>query len=158
KREAHWRRASRARMAPARIADGRRDAAASGDQEEAEWAGRRCYASKASHRTGSPGSGGLNATLLWRSGRGLDCWATPAILGDMTDRYGIPGPPFPKTVYRTPNPEWGVSEAYEITIEFVPGAPDPQRCWIVRELHGYYEEATKTYHQKVETLHPKDPR
>lgn len=70
----------------------------------------------------------------------------------------IPDLPFPKTVYRTPNPEWSISEAYEISIEPVPGAPDPQRCWIVRELHGYYEEATKTYHQKVETLHPSDPQ
>lgn len=70
----------------------------------------------------------------------------------------IPDLPFPKTVYRTPNPEWSISEAYEISIEPVPGAPDPQRCWIVRELHGYYEEATKTYHQKVETLHPNDPQ
>lgn len=70
----------------------------------------------------------------------------------------IPDLPFPKTVYRTPNPEWGSSEAYEISIEPVPGAPDQQSCWIVRELHGYYEEATKTYHQKVETLHPNDPQ
>src|SRR5215472_16863232 len=73
------------------------------------------------------------------------------------DRYGIPEPPFPKTVYRTPNPEHGISEDYEISIEPAPGAPDPQRCWIVRELHGYYEEATKTYHQNVETLHPNEP-
>jgi hypothetical protein len=75
----------------------------------------------------------------------------------MTNRYGIPDPP-PKTVYRTPNPERGISEAYEIAIEPVPGAPDPRRCWIVRELHGYYEEATKTYHEEVETLHPNEPQ
>jgi hypothetical protein len=65
---------------------------------------------------------------------------------------------FPKTVYRTPTPEWQISECYEIWIEAFPGAPDRNRCWIVREVHGYYDEATKTYHHKVETLHPTDPR
>ncbi len=65
---------------------------------------------------------------------------------------------FPKTVYRTPTPEFGVSEAYEIAIEPVPNSPDPQRCWIVRELHGYYNEQEKKFHFKVETLHPTDSR
>jgi hypothetical protein len=76
----------------------------------------------------------------------------------MNSQFVIPEPPFPKTVYRTPNPEWDVSESYEILIEVVPDAPDPQRCWVVRELHGYFEEATKTYHHQVETLHPNEPR
>ncbi len=76
----------------------------------------------------------------------------------MSNHYGIPDPPFPKTVYRTPNPQFGVSECYEISIQSVPGAPDPERCWIVREFHGCFEEATKTYHHQVETLHPNDPR
>jgi hypothetical protein len=76
----------------------------------------------------------------------------------MTDKVGISDPPFPKTVYRTPNPEAGVSESYEIMIQSVPGAPDPNRCWILREFHGYFEEASKTYHHRVETLHPTEPR
>ena len=80
-----------------------------------------------------------------------------AILTHMTD-YGIPDPPFPKTVYRTPNPEFGVSECYEVSIQSVPGAPDPQRCWIVREFHGYFEDATKTYYFQAETLHPSETR
>ena len=70
----------------------------------------------------------------------------------------LPEAPFPRTVYRTPNPEFEVSECYEISIHPVPGASDPQRCWIVREFHGYFEEATKTYHYQVETLHPNEPR
>jgi len=66
---------------------------------------------------------------------------------------------WPKTLYRTPNPEWGISEGYEIIIEAFPGpVPDPQRRWFVRELHGWWEEATKTYHYKVETLRPTDPK
>jgi hypothetical protein len=64
--------------------------------------------------------------------------------------------PFPKTVYRTPNPEIEASEAYEIMIERVPGVSDTQKCWIVRELHGYWDEGVKTFHHKVETLHPAD--
>jgi hypothetical protein len=76
----------------------------------------------------------------------------------MASRYGIPNPPFAKTVYRTPTPEAGVSEAYEIVIDLVHSAPDPRQCWIVREMHGYYDEAKKTYHHKVETLHPNEPR
>jgi len=74
----------------------------------------------------------------------------------MASRYGIPDPPFRKTVYRTPNPEYGISEAYEISIEIIHGAPEP-RCWTVREIHGYYDEATNSYHHKVETLHPTGP-
>jgi hypothetical protein len=64
----------------------------------------------------------------------------------MMPRYGIPDPPFPKAVYRIPNPEWGISEGYEIFIDVVHGAPDPGRCSIVREMHGFYEEETKMYH------------
>lgn len=65
---------------------------------------------------------------------------------------------FPKTVYRTPNPEFEVSEAYEIFIKPVPGAPDPHGCWIVGEMHGYYDQMTKAFHYKAETVHPTDKR
>lgn len=65
---------------------------------------------------------------------------------------------FPKTVYRTPTPEYQISETYEITIESFPNPAEPSRCWIVRELHGWYDEATRTFHHKVETLHPTDPK
>lgn len=41
------------------------------------------------------------------------------------NRYGIP--PFPKTVYRTPNPEYGISEAYELR------TPGPK--WLKRAGH-----------------------
>lgn len=63
---------------------------------------------------------------------------------------------FPKTLYRTPNPEWGISETYEIFLDVFPNPSNPNRCWIVREMHGWYEEQTKTFHHKVETLHPTD--
>jgi hypothetical protein len=28
----------------------------------------------------------------------------------------------------------------------------------VREVHGYYEDSTRLYHHKFETLHPNEPR
>jgi hypothetical protein len=59
---------------------------------------------------------------------------------------------FPKNVYRTPNPEFNVSEVYEISIEPVPGVRDPHRCWIVRELHGFHDDKSGKYQQEVETL------
>jgi hypothetical protein len=65
---------------------------------------------------------------------------------------------FPKTVYRTPNPEFQVSEAYEISIEPVPNCPNSERCWIVRELHGYYHEPSGQFRHQVDTLHPTDPK
>ena len=64
---------------------------------------------------------------------------------------------FPKTVYQKPNPELYISEAYSILIESVPNPADPERCWIVRETHGWYDDRTKTFLHKVETLHPIDP-
>ncbi len=51
-----------------------------------------------------------------------------------------------------------MSEAYEIGIEAFPNAIDPQRCWIVRELHGYYSATEKKFHYQVETLHPTDQK
>ncbi|MGC2734305.1 MAG: hypothetical protein WA212_10450 [Candidatus Acidiferrales bacterium] len=65
---------------------------------------------------------------------------------------------FPKSVYRTPNPEFDISEGYSIFIESFPNRADPARCWIVRETHGWYDDATKTYLHKVETLHPTDTK
>jgi len=63
---------------------------------------------------------------------------------------------FPKKVFRMPNPQFQVSEMYEISIMPVPGASDPHECWVVREMHGYLDEVTKTFHNVVETLHPDD--
>lgn len=61
---------------------------------------------------------------------------------------------FPKTLFRTPNPKFEVSEMYEISIEPVPGAIDLHECWIVREMHGYFEETSKTFLNVLETVHP----
>ncbi len=65
---------------------------------------------------------------------------------------------FPKTVFRTPTPEFEVSELYEISIKPVPGAPNPHECWIVREMHGQRDEATKTFHNEIVTVDPTDKR
>lgn len=65
---------------------------------------------------------------------------------------------FPKTIFRTPTPEFEISETYEIFIKPVPGVPDPHECWIVREMHGWYDQRTKSFLYKVETLEPADKR
>ncbi len=59
---------------------------------------------------------------------------------------------FPKTLYRTPRPEFEVSEVYELSIEPVPGAEDPHCCWIVREVHGHFNGEKKTFEQEIRTL------
>ena len=56
--------------------------------------------------------------------------STDAILTAMAKhvtQYGFPNHPFPKTVYRTPNPEYGISEAYELR------TPGPK--WLKRAGH-----------------------
>ncbi|MGB8474798.1 MAG: hypothetical protein WCE61_12000 [Candidatus Acidiferrum sp.] len=63
---------------------------------------------------------------------------------------------FPKTVFRTPNPQFEVSEVYEIFIKPVPGAADLHECWIVGETHGWCDEVTKRFHYRVETVEPVD--
>ena len=65
---------------------------------------------------------------------------------------------FPKKVFRTLHPQFEVSETYEISITPIPGAADPHECWIVRQMHGYFDEFTKTFHNVVETLSPAGER
>jgi hypothetical protein len=91
----------------------------------------------------------------------LDEWVSAAVVVESV-KIGdaIPFVPmkfFPKSVYQKPNPELYISESYSIFIESVANTADPARCWIVRETHGWYDDTTKTFLHKVETLHPIDP-
>lgn len=61
---------------------------------------------------------------------------------------------FPKKVFRTIHPEFEISETYEISITPIPEAPDPHECWILRQIHGYFDEVTKTFQNVVETVYP----
>ncbi len=69
-------------------------------------------------------------------------------------------PTIPKTVYQTPNPERNVSECYTIFADVLPNATDPQKCWVVKEKHGYWDEQETVgdkFKNKVVTLSPNDP-
>ena len=71
-------------------------------------------------------------------------------------------PTIPKSVYKTPYPEDGVSEVYTIFADELPEATDPTKCWIVKETHGYWDEAEpdpkKKFKNKAVSLSPTEPR
>ena len=71
-------------------------------------------------------------------------------------------PTIPKTVYKTPEPEARVSELYTIFADVLPGATDPTRCWVVKENHGYWDEAetnpTEKFKNRATSLSPTDPK
>lgn len=37
-------------------------------------------------------------------------------------------------------------------------ATDPIKCWVVKEEHGYWDEAEKAFKNRATTLYPNDPR
>jgi hypothetical protein len=51
------------------------------------------------------------------------------------------------------HPQFEVSEMYEICITPIPGVPNWHECWIVRQMHGYFDEITKTFQSVVETVY-----
>jgi hypothetical protein len=71
-------------------------------------------------------------------------------------------PTIPKSVYKTPYPEDGVSEVYTIFAEELPGATDPKKRWIVKETHGYWDEAEpdpkRKFKNKAVSLSPTELR
>lgn len=68
----------------------------------------------------------------------------------------------PQTVYKTPEPEAFISECYTIFAQVLPGATDPNRRWVIKEAHGYWDEAeldpTAKFKLRVNTLEPTDPQ
>lgn len=67
----------------------------------------------------------------------------------------------PVTVYKTPDPQQGISELYTIYAQVLPIAPNAERCWVIKEKHGYWDENARDPQQKfkhqVTTLSPEDP-
>jgi hypothetical protein len=66
------------------------------------------------------------------------------------------------TVYKTPDPEDEVSELYTIHADELPGATDPEKRWVVKETHGYWDEHepdpnVKKFKNQARTLSPTDP-
>jgi hypothetical protein len=71
-------------------------------------------------------------------------------------------PTIPKVVYKTPYPEVRVSEGYTIFADELPEASDAARCWVVREIHGYWDETEpdpkQKFKNKAVSLSPTDPK
>jgi GH43 family beta-xylosidase len=71
-------------------------------------------------------------------------------------------PTIPKTVYKTPEPEARVSECYTIFADDLPEATDEAKCWVVKEIHGYWDQdepdPKKKFKNKATSLSPTDPK
>ena len=65
------------------------------------------------------------------------------------------------TVYDTPNPRRGLSPLYTLHAEIHPQATDPQKCWVVMEKFGYWDETEpdpqKKFRNVESTLSSTDP-
>lgn len=68
----------------------------------------------------------------------------------------------PKSVYKVPDPEEHVSEAYTIFADRLQEATDEEKCWVVKEIHGYWDEdepdPKQKFKNKAATLSPTDPQ
>jgi hypothetical protein len=65
------------------------------------------------------------------------------------------------TLYNTPNPHRGVSPLYTLHAEIHSQAADPQKCWVVMEEFGYWDETEpdpqKKFKNVESTLSSTDP-
>jgi hypothetical protein len=65
------------------------------------------------------------------------------------------------TVYDTPNPLRGLSPLYTLHVEIHPQATDLQKCWVVMEKFGYWDETEpdpqKKFRNVESTLSSTDP-
>jgi hypothetical protein len=64
----------------------------------------------------------------------------------------------PQVLYDTPDPHAKASELYVINGTILEGATDPVKRWVVKEEHGFWDEATKEFKNRAKTLHPNDPK
>jgi hypothetical protein len=72
-------------------------------------------------------------------------------------------PTIPMTVYKVPDPEDEVSELYTIYADELLSATDPEKRWVVNELHGYWDEKepdpkAKKFKNRATTLSPTHPK
>jgi hypothetical protein len=70
--------------------------------------------------------------------------------------------PTPTPVKRKSLAEDRVSELYTIFADELPEATDEARCWVVKEIHGYWDEnepdPTQKFKNRATTLSPTDPK
>ena len=64
----------------------------------------------------------------------------------------------PQVLYNTPDPHSEPSELYVINGTILDIATDPVKHWVMKEEHGYWDEATKTFKNRAKTFHPTDPK
>ena len=64
----------------------------------------------------------------------------------------------PQVLYNTPHPHLQPSELYVINGTILPTATDAVKCWVVKEEHGFWDEATKQFKGSAETFHPTEPQ
>jgi hypothetical protein len=64
----------------------------------------------------------------------------------------------PQVLYNTSDPHAEPSELYLINGTVLETATDPVKRWVVKEEHGFWDEATKEFKNRVKTFHPNDPK
>ena len=64
----------------------------------------------------------------------------------------------PQVLYNTPDPLLEPSELYVIHGTVLETATDSVKRWVVKEEHGFWDEATKEFKNRAKTFHPDDPK
>lgn len=64
----------------------------------------------------------------------------------------------PQVLYNTPNPFTEPSELYVIHGTVLKASTDPVKRWVVKEEHGFWDEATQTFKNRATTLLPNEPQ
>jgi|ERR1700728_3772193 len=64
----------------------------------------------------------------------------------------------PQTLYNTPDPFSRPSELYVIHGTKSDACKDPNKRWVIKEEHGYWDEATGRFLLRATTLLPNHPK
>ena len=64
----------------------------------------------------------------------------------------------PQTLYNTPDPFSRPSELYVIHGIKSDVCTDPQKSWVIKEEHGYWDETTGQFLNRATTLLPSHPK
>jgi hypothetical protein len=64
----------------------------------------------------------------------------------------------PQVLYNTRDPHSEPSELYVIHGVILKSATDPIKRWVIKEEHGYWDEAEKAFKNRAKTLLPEDPK
>jgi len=80
-----------------------------------------------------------------------ECTTIPAMsLGEST---------IPQVLYKIPNPQSNpTAELYSVNATILPTATDPVKRWVMKEIHGWWDEETKTFLNQVTTFLPNETK